>query len=180
MRELLKNGYRAMKRPSGHDISEKFNWDNGASIPPNLLALANTESNGYYLRYCKEKGISPHPARFPAGIPEFFIRMLTDPGDLVVDPFAGSCVTGEVCEHLERKWICIELVKDYLEGAIGRFQRPTRAMQYDLLNAQSGVSSYYKVPRPGALWNDFRGESLPADGGKKRNLRPSRKVARAT
>ena|SRR6266566_4253348 len=106
--------------------------------------------------------------------------MLTDPGDLVVDPFAGSCVTGEVCEHLERKWICIELVKDYLEGAIGRFQRPTRATQYELLNATSGLSSYYKVPRPGALWNDFRGESLPADGGKKRNLRPSRKAARAT
>jgi len=29
--------------------------------------------------------------------------MRTDPGDLVVDPFAGSCVTGEVCERLERR-----------------------------------------------------------------------------
>jgi DNA modification methylase len=78
----------------GHDMGEKFSTDNGASIPPNLLAVANTESNGHYLRYCKEKGIKPHPARFPAAIPEYFIRMLTDRNDFVVDPFAGSCVTG--------------------------------------------------------------------------------------
>src|SRR3989304_6871115 len=95
MRDLLKNGYKAKLRPSGHDISEKFSTDNKAAIPPNLIALANTESNSYYLRYCREHALSPHPARFPSEIPEYFIRMLTDPGDLVVDPFAGSCVTGE-------------------------------------------------------------------------------------
>jgi site-specific DNA-methyltransferase (cytosine-N4-specific) len=93
MRGLLRDGYRPMRRPSGHDISAKFARDNGAAIPPNLIALANTESNSAYLRHCKEHGIAPHPARFPAGIPEYFVRMLTDPGDLVVDPFAGSCVT---------------------------------------------------------------------------------------
>ena len=36
MKDLLRNGYKAMKRPSGHDISEKFSKDNGAAIPPNL------------------------------------------------------------------------------------------------------------------------------------------------
>ena len=45
-----------MKRPSGHDISRKFGTDNGAAIPPNLIAVANTESNSYYLRYCRENG----------------------------------------------------------------------------------------------------------------------------
>ena len=45
MESLLRMGYRSMKRPSGHDISENFAKDNGASIPPNLLALPNTESN---------------------------------------------------------------------------------------------------------------------------------------
>lgn len=64
MRELLRTGYTAKKRPSGHDISEKFNVNHGASIPPNLLALANTESNSYYLRYCADRGIKPHPARY--------------------------------------------------------------------------------------------------------------------
>ena len=53
MKDLLKNGYRAKLRPSGHDISEQFAVDNGASIPPNLIAIPNTESNSYYLRYCQ-------------------------------------------------------------------------------------------------------------------------------
>ena len=42
----------------------------------------NTESNSFYLRYCEEQGIGAHPARFPAELPEYFIRMLTEPGDL--------------------------------------------------------------------------------------------------
>ncbi len=116
MQDLLKNGYHARKRPSGHDISKKFAIDNGAAIPPNLIASANTESNSFYLRYCRDCGIEPHPARYPSDIPEYFIRMLTDPGDFVVDPFAGSCVTGEVPERLKRHWVCIEISQEYLEG----------------------------------------------------------------
>jgi site-specific DNA-methyltransferase (cytosine-N4-specific) len=120
---LLKNGYTPKLRPSGHDISDKFGRDNKGSIPPNLLALANTESNGVYQKYCQERGLPRHPARFPAGIPEQFIRMLSDPDDLVVDPFAGSCVTGEVAQRLGRRWLCCEIDPQYLEGARSRFQR---------------------------------------------------------
>src|SRR5207248_9319922 len=77
MRDLLKNGYDAKLRPSGHDISTKFNKDNGAAIPPNLIAIAHTDSNSKYLRYCIANKIKPNPARFPSELPEFFIRMLT-------------------------------------------------------------------------------------------------------
>jgi len=174
MKDLLRNGYKAMKRPSGHDISEKFSTNNGASIPPNLLAIANTESNGHYLRYCKEKGIEPHPARFPAAIPEYFVRMLTDPKDLVVDPFAGSCVTGEVCERLDRKWVCVELIEDYLKGAMARFTKPKSAQQYSLLVPHATPSDYYKVPRPGILWNGDQGQPLSPEGGRERKARPSK------
>ena len=66
MKVLLEKGYKPMLRPSGHDISNRFGTDNGAAIPPNLIALAHTESNSAYIRYCKEKGISPHPARSPS------------------------------------------------------------------------------------------------------------------
>lgn len=166
MRELLRNGYKAMKRPSGHDISDKFSVDNGAAIPPNLLALPNTESNSFYLRYCKERDIKPHPARFPAELPEFFIRMLTDTNDLVFDPFAGSCVTGEVSERLERRWVCCDLIEEYLEGARGRFagERPTVQLQ----NRVDDPSNYYKIPRPGLLWNGTPEVPLAEDGGRKR------------
>jgi len=172
MRSLLKNGYKAKLRPSGHDISTKFSTNNGASIPPNLIAVANTESNGYYLRYCKEHNIKPHDARYPAAVPEYFVRMLTDQGDLVVDPFAGSCVTGEVCERLKRKWICVELSEEFIEGAKGRFVnvKTEKIAQQPLFDVATGDGDYYRVPRPGILWNGFHGEPLSEDGGKKRKL----------
>jgi len=174
MKDLLKNGYKAKKRPSGHDISEKFSIDNSASIPPNLLAIPNTESNSYYLRYCKEHNLKAHPARYPAELPEFFIRMLTDEGDLVVDPFAGSCITGQVCERLKRKWVCVDLREEYLEGALARFHKPRKGEKQqedlfpDLQGADKREKTYYRIPRPGILWNGSTEDSLPQDGGAKR------------
>ena len=122
MRDLLKHGYKARLRPSGHQISDKFGKDNGGSVPPNLLAVANTESNGRYQDYCRRNGYPIHPARFPEEVPEYFIRMLTDPGDLVLDPFAGSCVTGAIAEQLGRRWTCCELDEEFLKGAMARFE----------------------------------------------------------
>ena len=144
---MLSNGYKAQLRPSGHDISEKFSIDNGAPIPPNLIAIPNTESNSNYMRYCKENGIKAHPARFPSALPEYFIRMLTDPGDLVLDPFAGSCITGEVSERLGRKWICVELVESYLDGAKGRFEG-WKENRKPRTNGKEG-DTYYRIPHPG-------------------------------
>lgn len=167
MNELLAKGYRAKKRPSGHDISEKFSIDNGAAIPPNLIAIPNTESNSFYLRYCEERGLKPHPARYPAELPEYFIRMLTDPGDLVVDPFAGSCVTGEVCERIDRRWECVELLPEYCEAALGRFVRSPKENGKPVADPQD-PSNFYRVPRPGILWNGYDGEALAKDGGQKR------------
>lgn len=122
MRELLKNGYKAKLRPSGHDISENFSKDNDGAIPPNLLTIANTESNSSYLRRCREAGINPHPARFPTEFAEFFIKFLTDEGDYVLDPFAGSNTTGYVAEALGRRWIAFELNEEYLQGSKLRFE----------------------------------------------------------
>lgn len=168
MHHLLANGYRPKRRPSGHDISDKFSKNNGAAIPPNLIAMPNTESNSRYLKYCETKELPPHPARYPAIIPEFFIRMLTDASDFVVDPFAGSCVTGEVAERLDRRWACIEIEKEYLEGAKGRF------MEAPVNGRSDSGEDYYKIQRPGLLWNGVEEEPLPQDGGKKRKRFESR------
>lgn len=138
MKDLLENGYTAKLRPSGHDISAKFSKDNGGAVPPNLLAIANTESNGTYQEYCRQHGYPVHPARFPSELPEYFIRMLTDAGDVVVDPFAGSCVTGATAERLGRKWACVELDEAFLKGAMARFQpgagkkERTKQVQYTI------------------------------------------------
>ena len=164
MDHLLKNGYKAKLRPSGHDISEKFNRNNGAAIPPNLLAVPNTESNSQYLRYCEEHELSPHPARYPSAIPEFFVQYLTEKGDVILDPFAGSCVTGEVAENLKRNWICIDLDPEYLKGAKGRFQKSNNGTQSSPTSKRS-----YEIARPGLLWTDDTDDiPLPPDGGQKR------------
>jgi site-specific DNA-methyltransferase (cytosine-N4-specific) len=121
MKGLIRHGYRAKKRPSGHDISTKFQRDNGGAIPPNLIQIANTESNSAYLRACKEHGLKPHPARYPEHLVRFFLRFLTDRGDLVLDPFAGSNVTGAVCDEMGRRWLATEIEAKYIEGSKLRF-----------------------------------------------------------
>lgn len=122
MKSLIKNGYKAAKRPSGHDISSKFQKDNGGAIPPNLIQIANTESNSAYLRTCKERGLRPHPARYPEQLVRFFIDFLTEKNDLVYDPFSGSNVTGAVCEQRDRRWIASEIEARYIESSAIRFE----------------------------------------------------------
>lgn len=120
MRRLLVRGYRAKERPSGHKITNKF-VDKGGSIPSNMIERGNNESNSDYIRLCEERGLKPHPARFPAALPEFFIKFLTGPDDLVLDPFAGSNTTGAVAEALRRRWLAFELESKYIETSRLRF-----------------------------------------------------------
>ena len=121
MLRLIQRGYRAKQRPSGHNITRKFQKDLGGSIPPNLLELGNNDSNSAYLKNCAAAKLAVHPARFPRGLPEFFVKLCTGKGDTVLDPFAGSNVTGEAAERLGRRWIAIELAEEYLKGSTFRF-----------------------------------------------------------
>ena len=124
MVRLLKKGYKSKVRPSGHFVTGKFMRDHGGAIPPNLLQVGSNESNSQYLKACHNAGVKPHPARFPREIPEFFMKLTTDENDLVLDPFAGSNVTGEAAELNRRRWIAIETRRDYLDGSKFRFEEP--------------------------------------------------------
>lgn len=124
MKKLLENPeafYQPKARPSGHDIGKGFGKDNGGAIPPNLLQFPNSESNGNYMRLCKLFDIPAHPARFPRALPEFFVKFLTEPGDLVLDIFGGSGTTGEVSEQLGRNWKTIDLEAAYVKASAFRF-----------------------------------------------------------
>lgn len=113
--------YDAKKRPSGHDIGNNFGQDNGGSIPSNLLQIPNTESNSRYLSFCKKLAIPSHPARFPAKLPDFFIKYLTEPGDVVLDIFAGSNTTGEVAQLNNRRWLSFDNEIQYAAASVFRF-----------------------------------------------------------
>jgi DNA modification methylase len=125
MRKRIRQGgeHSPATRPSGHTLAAgAFGADRGGSIPHNLLSFAPTDSNSQYLRRCKASGIQPHPARFDPRLVDFFIRFLTDPGDMVYDPFAGSGVTAQVAESLGRRWITSEKSLTYLRGSALRFE----------------------------------------------------------
>lgn len=124
MNRLLARGtYNSGTRPSEHKISKTaFAKNNIGSIPSNVIIASNTISNDPYLIKCKEQGMLLHPARMPQAIPEFFIKMLTDKGDLVFDIFAGSNTTGYCAEMLNRSWISCEIDEAFFEGSKLRFR----------------------------------------------------------
>ena len=144
MKKLLeKKEYNPGKRPSEHNISEKgFLKDHKGSIPHNLIefeqidpkreirlphnvqSIANTNSNDFFLNECRNRGISPHPARMSEKLITFFIDFLTDENDLVFDPFAGSNTTGFVAELKKRRWLSIEVKEDYGHQSLIRFEDP--------------------------------------------------------
>lgn len=144
MQQLLKRKkYNSGKRPSEHVISEKsFLKNNGGSImhnllefekidddreirlPENVMSFANTSSNDYFLRMCRERNIKPHPARMSSQLASFFIEFLTDKNDLILDPFAGSNTTGYCAERLGRKWLSYDISDEYSEQAIIRLKNP--------------------------------------------------------
>jgi site-specific DNA-methyltransferase (cytosine-N4-specific) len=123
MKDLLtRRSYNGGRRPSGHRIGhESFFKDNGGAIPPNVFVHSNTTSTDRYREYCRERAIKAHPAPMQLDVVRFFIKMLTDPGDLVLDPFGGSNSTGAMAEDLERKWIAVEPNREYVTGSMGRF-----------------------------------------------------------
>ncbi len=148
--------YKPGTRPSGHEISAGFATDNGGAIPSNLLQIPNTESNGAYVAGCKLVGSDRHPARFPAKLPEFFIRFLTEPGDVVLDIFAGSNTTGQVAETEGRKWLAFEERQDYLAASVFRFLPSTKTPHqirdaFDRVNAGESVDISLYTSQPSML-----------------------------
>jgi hypothetical protein len=138
MRKLLKRGtYSGGRRPSEHHVGhQSFLTDNGGAIPANVLVppgsdrfvepqavlpIANTASRGAYHDACRAAGLERHPAAMPELLVEFFVKFLTDPGEVVFDPFAGSNTTGSVAERLGRSWLGVEANPDYARASRVRF-----------------------------------------------------------
>lgn len=138
MQRLNQRGVSPTTRPSGHAIKKSFGkTEAGGSIPPNviegeiptdMLVFGNNAANDTYTLRCKEAGIKIHPARFPAALPDFFIRLVSSEGDIILDPFAGSNTTGAVAEKLARKWLAVEVVEEYLKASQFRFDDQIRLL----------------------------------------------------
>ena len=93
---------------TGSNFSKNIsNWQNrDKAYPTNVLHMATV---------CHDKH---HSAAFPDALPEWFIRLFTKPGDMVLDPFTGSGTTNVVAKKLDRISIGIEINEDYHNLAI--------------------------------------------------------------
>lgn len=91
----------------------------GLAYPGNVLKIAKNTST---------EDTGGHSAVFPVDLPSFFIRLMSDPGDVIVDPFGGSGSTLVACEKNDRIGVAIELSPLICESAIRRLERECKAI----------------------------------------------------
>lgn len=101
----------------------KFGKVTEGRIPRNVLTRGHRCADTLqYRRDAQRLRLPVHGAKFPISIPEFLIRFLSEPGDLVVDCFGGSGTTAIAAEQLGRRWLITDNVLEYLRGGAERFR----------------------------------------------------------
>lgn len=92
-------------------------------IPKNIIVAGTAcAENRRYKRDAEASGFQSHGAMMPDRVVEPLIKLFTNEGELVVDPFGGSIRTGRTAERLNRRWICVDPVFDYVMGGATRFE----------------------------------------------------------
>jgi DNA modification methylase len=101
--ERRRSTRRNWESPTGARFSLlRDGWEPSTRIvPTNVLPLASEGRN------------LGHPSAYPEGLPEFFIKLLTKPGDTVLDPFLGSGTTAVVAKRLGRSFLGFEINPAY-------------------------------------------------------------------
>ncbi|MEX1265185.1 MAG: site-specific DNA-methyltransferase [Actinomycetota bacterium] len=111
-RKKLAHNYQRVDEPSGHGRKR-------VQAGPDMVRPSTL------LHFEPEFSPNPthHPARFPIELPSFFIRLMTQPGQVVFDPFAGTCTTALAAEQLGRRWLMTELDENYAAVLPQRLQK---------------------------------------------------------
>jgi site-specific DNA-methyltransferase (cytosine-N4-specific) len=93
-------------------------------IPTNVLQFSNYCKSGRQVTaFAKSLGMPAHAAKFPVSLCNFLIEFLTQPGQLVADIFSGTLTVGESAEGLNRRWVCVEMMWEYIKQSFPRFER---------------------------------------------------------
>lgn len=93
-------------------------------IPTNVLQFSNYCSSGRQVTMFAEKGgIPAHAAKFPVSLCNFLIEFLTEPDQIVADVFGGTLTVGESAQQLNRRWVCVEMMWEYIKQSFPRFER---------------------------------------------------------
>ena len=121
--------------------------------------------------------IIKHPAPYHKELPLYYVNLLTDEGDIVLDPFSGIATTGIACKELNREYIGYELNESYVEFSIKRLEGMLDdeyvISQYTLddvfVKSYSSFSSAQKEntqANPHNIMMNYRGKRTEAGGYK--------------
>jgi DNA modification methylase len=116
-----------LKRLGGNDVV-RFNSQVGSGFGKNIANWIGRDM-AYptnVLHLATECGNKNHSAAFPKELPSWFIRLFTDEGDTVLDPFMGSGTTCVAAYELGRNYVGIELKDEYYRQALASVEEVKR------------------------------------------------------
>lgn len=95
------------------------------SVPDQALVARGIARPGNVQHFGRNQESLAHPAMFPVALPAFFMRLTTEEGGLVYEPFSGSGTTIIAAEQNGRRCVAMELLPGYCDVAIERWQTMT-------------------------------------------------------
>jgi DNA modification methylase len=106
----------------------------------NVTRTGTFNNNGIAIHDYIESSVTPknekiyggHPTQKPEKVIQHFVELLSNPGDVVMDPFMGSGTTGVVAKKLGRDFIGIELQEDYFDISLKRISDVSTNKKYEL------------------------------------------------
>lgn len=101
----------------------KFANQTEGRIARNVLSFGHACADQMaYKQIARAAGLPVHGAPMPLSLASFLVEFLTEPDDLVADPFGGSFTTAKAAERLGRRWLSTECMLEYVLGGASRFR----------------------------------------------------------
>jgi len=124
--DLIKNGgeQRNARYSDGAYAIRNGSFSNQTEgkIPRNVLTFGHRcAAQIAYKKAAREMGLPVHGAPMPLKLASFLVEFLSEPGDLIADPFGGSFTTADAAERLGRRWLSTEVMVEYVLGGSTRF-----------------------------------------------------------
>jgi site-specific DNA-methyltransferase (adenine-specific) len=119
-----------------------------AAFPINRLFTMDTANNIWHIAPVPPDQLD-HPCPFPEEIPYRLITMYSYPGELVLDPFAGSGQTLKVAHWLKRDYVGYEIIEKYVELTRQRIKQPLAIRSKQLIAVFEKVGLNESIPSSG-------------------------------